>query len=75
MFVWGYEYVSFDNLEDVCFYLMNNYDIDLIFSDIMLLGCSGLDMLDSIWSWFDFDFIFVILFIVKVEEEDVWRGI
>lgn len=75
MFVWDYEYVSFDNLEDVYLYLMNNDDIDLVFSDIMLLGCSGFDMLDSICSCVKFEFILVILFMAKVEEEDVWFGI
>lgn len=71
----GYEYVSFDNSEDACLYLMNNHDIDLILSDIMLPGRSGLDMLDSIRSRSDFDLIPVILLTAKVEEEDVRRGI
>jgi DNA-binding response OmpR family regulator len=70
-----YEYVSFDNSEDAYLYLMNNDDIDLVLSDIMLPGRSGLDMLDSIRSRAKFELIPVILLTAKVEEEDVRLGI
>ncbi len=71
-----YEVISLDNAEDAYLHLLNHpKDIDLVLSDVMLPGRSGLDMLESLRGKPEFDLTPIILLTAKVEEEDVRRGI